>query len=202
MTKTPENTTDSALQAEIDRLRGKNTELLAELKAAKAAATDAQTALEAAHGERDAALADVRALRLDKPVAALLADVAVDADLFAQLFARHFTFAVAEDGGVVIHDTDGNPAQVQEPGSVTTGGNARTTRPDERSAAGKARPATFTAADVEALARATPDAGKFAALIPDRASGGGATGSRGGSVPAPSTPAQPAASPASPYGLR
>ncbi|WP_434026179.1 hypothetical protein [[Pseudomonas] boreopolis] len=201
MTNLPETTTE-ALQAEIDALRAKNAELLAELKAAKAKATDAQAALEAAQGERDAALADVRALRLDQPVAAVLDDVAVDGELFGQLFARHYQFALGDDGRVIILDAKGEPAMVREPDTVVTGGN-KGGRPEERRTPGKVRPATFTAGDVRLLAEGTPDAERFVRLYAVRANGGGGPGP-GYRDLSPTGPAgKPEAQPApSPFGLR
>lgn len=205
MSETPNPATADALQAEVDRLRTKNGELLVELKAAKAAATDAQAALDAAQGERDAAVADARFLRLDAPVAALLGDVAVDADLFGQLFARHYRFALDDAGAVVILNAEGEPATVTEPGEVTYQKDHRgrptatvvSRKPD------KVRPATFTAGDVRKLAEASGDADKFARLLPVHASGGGASGSQawppsptGDNAPAPAQAAP------SPYGLR
>lgn len=204
MSETPETTTE-ALQAELEALRTKNVELLAELKAAKAGAKDAQAALEAAHGERDAALADVRALRLDAPVARALEEVALDGELFHAMFGRHYSFDLDEHGAIVILDKDGNRAMVTEPETVTTGGNKRSERQAEQRTPGKERAARFDADDIKLLADACPDADKLKTVtIGTRASGGGALGSRpGGSVPTTggSDKATEAAAP-SPFGLR
>ncbi len=201
MTENTDTTTD-ALQGEVERLRAKNAELLAELKAAKSTANESQTALEVACSERDAAAGEVRALRLDGPVSALLADVAVDADLFAQVFARHYRFDLDADGRVAILDAEGKPAMVTDIAAVHTGGNARHERPQTHPSAGKPRPATFTAADVRKLAESSTDADAFGHLLAgSRASGGGAIGVRGSTVAA--NTAKPGAAPvASPYGLR
>lgn len=206
MTNPSDNTpeaTPEALQAEIQALRAKNVQLLAELKAAKAAATDAAAALEAMQGERDAAVADARALRLDGPVAALVADVAVDGELFRTLFDKHYRFALDDKGAVVILDSEGKPAMVTEPGTVTTGGNARTKRPEEVRTPGKTRPAAFTADDVRLLCDATPDADRFnRVIVGSRASDGGAASpGRPGAWAAPATPAAPQPAP-QPFGLR
>lgn len=205
MSETPTNTpeaTPEALLAEIQALRAKNVQLLAELKAAKAAATDATAAQEALQAERDAALADARALRLDGPVAALVADVAVDAELFRTLWDRHYRFALDDKGAVVILDAEGQPAMVTEPGSLHLGGNARTKGPEDVRKPGKTRPAAFTADDVRLLAEATPDADRFRrVIVGSRASDGGAA-SPGSLAHVTPHPAQPAAAPAQPFGLR
>lgn len=204
MTKTPETTTE-ALQAELEALRDKNVELLAELKAAKATAKAAQASVEAAQAERDAALADVRALRLDAPVARALEEVALDAELFHAMFGRHYSFDLDEHGAIVILDKDGNRAMVTEPETVTTGGNKRSERQAEQRTPGKERAARFDADDIKLLADACPDADKLKTVtIGTRASGGGALGSRpGGSVPTTGGSDKPteAAAP-SPFGLR
>ena len=198
----PADTTTEALQGEIERLRAKNAELLGELKAAKATATESQTALDAACSERDAARAEVRGLRLDAPVAGLLRDVAIDADLFGQVFARHYRFELDDNGRVAILDAEGNPATVVDAGTLHTGGNARQERSQTALTKGKPRPATFTAEDVRKLAEATPDAEAFShLLIGSRASGGGASGARGGLLSPSATTPQPKPA-ASPYGLR
>lgn len=204
MSETPETTTE-ALQAELEALRDKNVELLAELKAAKATAKAAQASVEAAQAERDAALADVRALRLDAPVARALEEVALDAELFHAMFGRHYSFDLDEHGAIVILDKDGNRAMVTEPETVTTGGNKRSERQAEQRTPGKERAARFDADDIKLLADACPDADKLKTVtIGTRASGGGALGSRpGGSVPTTGGSDKPteAAAP-SPFGLR
>lgn len=198
----PIQDTPEALLAEVQTLRTKNVELLAELKAAKTGRTDTQAELAALQAERDAALAEVRSLRLDGPVAATLADIAIDAELFGQLFGRHYTFALNDSGAIVITNAEGTPAMVTEPDAVSTGGNKRHEKPREVRTPGKARPARFDADDIRALALATADAEKFKHMLPHRASGGGADGRPG--LPAAQhttkpTPEQPAPSP---YGLR
>lgn len=198
----PSDTTTEALQSEIERLRAKNAELLGELKAAKASATEAQEAAAATGAELDVTRAEVRSLRLDAPVASLLGDVAIDADLFAQVFGRHYRFDLDDQNRVAIFDQDGNPATVVDTPPMVSGGNARSQRPNTQQAAGTPRPATFTAADVRKLAESSPDAEAFGRLlVGSRASGGGAIGVRGGNATA--STAKPDATPAaSPYGLR
>ncbi|PBS11934.1 hypothetical protein CMZ82_12415 [Lysobacteraceae bacterium NML93-0792] len=201
MTNPPDTTTE-ALHNEIERLRAKNAELLGELKAAKATATEAQEAAAATGAELEATRAEVRSLRLDAPVASLLGDVAIDADLFGQVFARHYRFELDADGRVAILDAEGKPAMVADSAPLHTGGNARTQKPDAQQAQAKPRPAMFTAADVRKLAESSPDAEAFARLlVGSRASGGGAIGVRGATATAAT--AKPDATPAaSPYGLR
>lgn len=209
MSETPENTPEAtieALQAELERLRTKNVELLAELKTAKATATDAQAALDALQGERDAALADVRALRLDGPVGRALADVSVDAELFGQMFGRHYKFALDDNGAIVILDKDGNPAIAKEPDVVTYAKDhrGRPTRSEASRTPGKERPARFPD-DVALLAQGTPDAEKFEHLfVRSRASGGGAPGSPAplSTMPPPSDKPAPAAPPQPQFGIR
>ncbi len=198
----PPDTTTEALQSEIERLRAKNAELLGELKAAKASATDAQTAAETVTAERDAARAEVRALRLDEPVNGLLRDVAVDADLFAQVFGRHYRFDLDDQNRIAIFDQDGNPATVVDMPPTVSGGNARSQRPNTQQTAGTRRPATFTADDVRKLAEASPDAESFGRLLAgSRASGGGASGMRGGVAPVVTAKPDTSAAP-QPFGIR
>lgn len=205
MSETPTNTpeaTPEALQTEIQALRAKNVQLLAELKAVKAAATDATAALEAMQGERDAAVADVRALRLDAPVAALVADVAVDGELFRTLFDKHYRFDLDDNGAVVILDSEGKPAMVTEPGSITTGGNHRSKRPEDVRTPGKTRPAAFTADDVRLLCDATPDKARFDRVLIGSLASDGGNASPGHPGPAAAKPAQATAATSQPFGLR
>src|SRR5690606_3235525 len=104
------------------------------------------------------------------------------ADVFAALFGRHYRFELGESGPVIL-TADGEPA----------------TLPDKDGT----RPANFTEADVYALVDACASAGVLASVtVASRASGCGASGSRGG-IPAPSgQPAQPAEPAPSPYGLK
>ena len=201
---TPPETTTEALQVEIEALRTKNVELLAELKTAKAAAKEAQDALATLQGERDAAVADVRALRLDGPVARVLDEVAVDPELFRTLWDKHYTFALDDAGAVAIFDKDGNVATVTEGGSTTTGGNRRGKRPETTRVLGKERPARFTAEDVRLLCDASPDKPRFDHVLRGFSGyGGGAVGNynpRALAAAVSATTDTPAAP--SPFGLR
>ena len=169
--------TDTNTNDELQALRDKNVQLLDEVKRAKAAAKEAQAALDALQAERDAAVADVRALRLDGPVDALMDAVSIDAELYRSIFGRHYQFAMDDTGAVVIQDSEGKPATIGKGDS--------------------ARPATTSPADVIELAAATPDAEKLQRLR--HPSGGGAVESR--RVTIPKTEAKPVEAP-SPYGLR
>ncbi len=92
MTNPTENT--PADPAEIDRLRAHSTQLLGELKAAKAKVTSLQAQLATATEERDAARQEVRTLRL-APARTLLEHVALPgtADIVAKMLEqRGYTF--------------------------------------------------------------------------------------------------------------
>ncbi|MGO1541406.1 MAG: hypothetical protein ACTHXB_07225 [Luteimonas sp.] len=203
----------AALQKEIEALRAKNKELLGKLRAAKdagnAAATGlqeaqegAQAAQEALQAERDALADEVRRLRLDGPVAALVADLAIDGDLFRHLFDKHYRFVLADDGSPAIVDGEGNPAQVKEPDVVRKIGKPGTSGYREEVTAGKARPARFTSEDVVLLCDGTPDKDRFAhVLVASRADGGGAVGSKG-LQPGPSPIPKPDKPKPQPFGLR
>lgn len=202
--------TPEALQAEIDALRAKNVELLAELKAAKAAKVEAIDALDAARtsqetaeAARDAAMGEARALRLDGPVAALLADVAVDAEMFHLLWDKHYRFDLDANGAVVILDAEGNPAMLTESAWTRTSGKRGRSDYREEHIPAKTRPAAFTAADIRALCDASPDSNKFNHVL--RGTGSGGSGAPSSSSRTIYTPPkddgdQPPRSPA--FGLR
>ena len=155
MTMTPNNTPEAtleALQAELERLRTKNAELLTELKAAKSTAADALTAQAALQGERDTATAEIRRLSLDHPVEALLELLSVDAEIFRTMLAREFTFALDGDQ-IVILDLQGNRATV--PGRDN-----------------KPRPAELTAEDVCSLCRTSPHSDRYDHVLRGLGSGG------------------------------
>lgn len=203
---TPDTTqaTPEALQREIEALRNKNSELLGKLKAAQSARDEAQTALEAAQATASDMQGQVRALRLDAPVAALLDDIALDAELFQGLFHRHYRFELDDAGAIVILDAEGKPAMVTEPDKVTRSSGSRSKPQEVQRTPGETRPAAFTAEDVRRLAETCPDADKLDhVLIGSRATGCGALGSKGlqRDLPVASNPdrAQP---PKQPYGLR
>lgn len=179
MSKTTENTDPG----EVERLRTHNTELLAELKAAKAKATTLQGQLTTATEERDAARSDLRALRLDAPVRELLERIALPGttDVLAQMIAaRGITFEL--DGEqIVIRDAAGNPATVIDP--------AKRNAP-----ASKPRPAKFEAHDLTLLMteEGLPEAARHTLaqafprfIVGTHASGGGSTGGAGANAPAP-----------------
>lgn len=170
-------------QKEIEALRAKNIELLGKLKKVQGERDTAQTALEAATGERDNALGAVKALKLDQPVAAMLERVSLAPELFAAQWSKEYTFAMTDDG-IAIHDLDGNPAIVT----------------DDK---GKPRSAQFTEGDINLLCDQSPHKAIFDhVVIGSRASGGGASGSRGSGASFPTgKPGKPSPSP-SPYGLR
>lgn len=204
-TPTPDdkpNATPEALQRQIDALRAKNSELLGKLKAAQSARDEAQTALEAAQAAATEAQGQVRALRLDAPVNALLDEIAIDGELFQSLFQRHYRFALDDNGAVVILDTEGKPAMVTEPDRVTHAPGSGGKRHDKITTPGDTRPAAFTANDVRRLAETCPDADKLAhVLVASRADGGGAVGSKG-LQPSPAPVPKPDKPQPQPFGLR
>ncbi|KAF1693391.1 hypothetical protein [Pseudoxanthomonas koreensis] len=180
MTNPTENT--PADPAEIDRLRAHSTQLLGELKAAKAKVTSLQAQLATATEERDAARQEVRTLRL-APARTLLEHVALPgtADIVAKMLEqRGYTFDLEGDE-IVVRDAEGNPATVIDPKSQ------------------KARAAKLDAADLTLLmteegkpeSERHPLAQTFARfIVGSKASGGGAAGGSG--TTAPAAPAKPA----------
>lgn len=172
------------LTKELESLRAHNAELLADLKKAKAKAKELGEQLEAVTAERDQAHAAVQATKLDQPVAELLARVSLAPEAFGTMFRQDgYTFALDGDQ-VVIRDKYGNVPTLK----------------DDK---GKPRPAQFTADDVAALAEASPRRSEYMHVLKahSQASGGGATGSRGG-LPAPQQKAaEPKPAPVS-FGLR
>lgn len=181
--------------AELERLRTHSANLLHELKESKAKVADLRTQLDSANSERDAAMADVRSLRLDEPVNRMLEDIAMPgtANVLARvLHERGYCFEL--DGTEpAIRDAEGKPAMVIDP---ATSKSAPPSKP---------RPAKFDTEDLKLLMTEAgkPEAERHA-LVPTfdrfiavRASGGGATGSGGKPNAAPTTPDKPATSPAS-----
>lgn len=161
MTK-PTEATPEALASELESLRAHNAELLADLRKAKDSAKDAQAALQAAETARDEAHDRYQRAALRVPVERLTDSETLDGPFFRDLFARHYTFALDADDRVVIHDLDGNPATVPDKEGKTE------------------RPAAFTRDDIVALCAKTPATAMFdRVLIGSRASGGGASGSKG-----------------------
>ena len=185
MTNPTENT--PADPAEIDRLRAHSTQLLGELKAAKAKVTSLQAQLATATEERDAARQEVRTLRL-APARTLLEHVALPgtADIVAKMLEqRGYTFDLEGDA-VVVRDAEGNPATVIDP-------------PSRNVPNPKARAAKLDAGDLILLmteegkpeAERHPLAQTFARfIVGSKASGGGAAGGSG--TTAPAAPAKPA----------
>jgi hypothetical protein len=187
-----ENTPDPG---ELERLRAHAADLLRELKEAKAKNADLRAQLDAANSERDAAVADVRALRLDAPVNRMLEEIASPgtAPLLAQLLTtRGYRFDLDGTAPVIL-DAEGKPATVIDPAASK---NAPPSKP---------RPAKFDAEDLKLLMTEAgkPEAERHA-LVPTfnrfivvKASGGSATGSGGKPNATPATPEKPAPKPAS-----
>ena len=193
MSNPAENNASDA--AELERLRAHNTQLLSELKTTKTKATDLQTQLSAVNGERDAALTEVRSLRLDIPVREMLEGIALPgtASVLAQLItARGYSFDL--DGEqITIKDASGNPATVTDPPTSKT------------APASKPRAAKFDADDLKLLMMedGLPQADRHELvktfsqfIVGSRARGGGSQGGAGG-APIPSEKPAPAPTPAS-----
>lgn len=197
MTKTTENPADPN---EVERLRSHNAELLTELKAAKAKATTLQSQLSATTDERDAALAQLRTLRLDDPVRELLNEIAQPGttDVVARMLQERGIVFDLEGDEIVVRDGDGNPAAVIDP-------------PTRNAPAPKPRPAKFDASDLKLLmteegkpeAERHPLAQAFPRLmVGSKASGSGSTGGAGRHSPtAPATPAAAAVPAPKTFGL-
>lgn len=105
MTDTAHDTDNDS--AEIERLRAKNAELLAELKTFKTKATESGSEVETLR-------AQVEEYRLHRPVADLLGKVLVASKYSAAELAEHFKFELNEAGEIEMRDTEGKPVQVTE----------------------------------------------------------------------------------------
>ncbi|QIB66972.1 hypothetical protein [Kineobactrum salinum] len=161
--KTPE-------QQEIETLREHNADLLADLKKVRKKLAEAVEHSEALSTERDTAQGDLRRLMLEKPVNAMLDRVAVLPKHFRTEFeSRGYRFEL-DNENVVIRDTEGNPAMIDD------------------------REATFTEADIKDLVlegwkpekERSDHVENFAKLvIGSRASGGVGTGTGHAPKPAP-----------------
>lgn len=199
MTKTTENGSNNpADAAEIERLRAHSTQLLGELKAAKAKATTLQDQLTATTEQRDALQQEIRTLRL-APAHALLEQIGLPgtANMLANMLKeRGYTFDLDGDE-IVPRDAEGNPATVTDP-------------PSRDNPAPKPRAARLVAADLILLmteegkpeAERHPLSKTFARfIVGSRASGGGASGGAGTIQQPP--PSKPAAKPSAPqaFGL-
>ncbi|PNS07835.1 hypothetical protein [Solilutibacter silvestris] len=174
-------------QIEIERLRTHNAALLDELKGLKADNKRLGDELTTAHGERDAALAQVESFAVGDPVKRMLDDVSPCPDLMKHLLDREgYTFA-RENGAIVMRDRDSNIPKIMD---GTT----------ERDMA-------FTAADLWAvlgephklLEQRSEVAREFAFTFKAPAVNGGGAGPSHGRVtypPAPTPAPTPTASPA------
>lgn len=171
---------------EIARLRAHSAELLADLKKAKARATELEEALQEAQGARDKAAADLKALRVDQPVAQMLERVAMPnaGELFLAQWAKEYQFADSETG-VCIRDKDGEPVLIKD-------------------ADGKEREAQFTEADIRAVVDKSQNKAAFDHItVASHATGGGAHGFRGGSASvSPHKGKEGNSAPAPRFGLR
>lgn len=196
MTKTTENAPDPG---EVERLRTHKDNLLGELKAERAKNTALQAQLTTATEERDAARAEVRAMRLDGPVRKMLEEIAMPgtADVLARMITERGIQFDLDGEEIVIRDAAGNPATVIDPPTRTV-------------PASKPRPAKFEAGDLMLLMteEGVPEAERHTLsqafprfIVGSHASGGGSSGGAGPS--APTSPAKPTPKPSAPkaFGL-
>ena len=101
MTDNTENT------EELERLRTKNAELLAELKKVKAD-RDALSITVESHAT------EIADFKVKKPVEALLDKLLVASKYSGQELAEHFTFALNDAGVLEMRDAEGQPVTVTE----------------------------------------------------------------------------------------
>lgn len=142
---------------ELEKLRAKRDELLGEVKALKAKNAELESARAEAVTRADAAEGEVRRVRLDEPVEAVLGDLfTVRLKHVLPEIREHFDFALGEDGEISFTTKDGEP--------VTIGSGSG------------AREAGFTADDVRAALVAH---GAFDEIL--RAPGAGGSGKPPGS---------------------
>lgn len=113
---------------ELERLRAHNTQLLAELKEAKADAKRLSGELQAAQEARDATGAQLRAMTIGQPVAAMLERISTAPDVLQIMLEKHgFRFEL-EDGRIVMRDRDGNVPEILEGATKTSEGTRRAVR--------------------------------------------------------------------------
>ena len=175
--KTDEN---AQLTAEIDRLRLKNAELLDELKRTKTKST-------AESEEVQALRAEVRGLRLEKPLDEMLAELFVISPRLARMeLEQHYEFELDEAGEIVMLDKQGQPVTVTEPAK-------------DRYSDPISRPVGFNSEDLRKHLIQRGDLDTI--LRGSRASGGGASTSRHTEYRAPEEP-KPTHTPKTGFGLR
>jgi len=145
---------------ELDRLRQKNAELLAELKRVKAKSNENADELESLRQQ-------VRELRLDKPLEAMLEDLFLVSPRLARgELAEHYQFDLDETGAIVMLDTEGERVMLEEPAKD------QYSRPTKR-------PLEFNREDLSKVL----GSGKWDHILRgSRATGGGASGSRSGGI--------------------
>jgi hypothetical protein len=180
---TDDNTTDAG---EVDRLKAKVRELLAENRQGKDRIRELTEATSAQQ-------ARLRVYEIDGPVDHMFADVAMPGatDAFSALFGQHYRFEAADGGQLVIRDLQGQPVTLP----AIPGMKGREVE----------REARATVEDLRALVDLPDLRGKFAAItLASRASGGGAGGHAGGPGPVLRAPRKPSGDqkPQPPLGLR
>jgi hypothetical protein len=190
---TPEEALNDRLQEEIESLRNHNTELLAELKAAKTTAKQLTTQVETLTGERDQAVTTLQEETVSRPARALIERMSNLPEYFEAEFKKRGYQFVHTAQGIVIHDAEGNVPLLQDHEGTAP------------------RPCNFTAADLSTLvmerwkpaAERHPSADTFASMVrAPHISGGGARDSGpGGRGPSPAAPTPAAPSPPA-LGLR
>jgi hypothetical protein len=183
MTDTTDNTMDTG---EVDRLRAKLRELLAEnrqLKDRNRELTEATTAQQAR----------LRVYEIDGPVEHIIAEVALTGaeEPFKAMLAQYVRFEAADGGQLLMRDTKGEPVILPK----VPGKKGREMD----------REARATVDDLRAVVDLPDLRNKFAAItLASRASGGGAGGQAGGPGPVLREPRKPSGDqkPQPPLGLR
>ena len=106
------DTTNDTTAAELTSLREHNARLLTELKEARTATKQAEAERDALRVERDTAQGELNAIRLDRPVAAMIESIAVDgaASAVQALIKASGRGFELRDGQVVPIGADGEPA--------------------------------------------------------------------------------------------
>ena len=169
-----DNADNNADAQELERLRTKNAELLAELKKVKAERDGLTTRVEA----QDTEITDYK---FNKPVADLLSKVLVSSKYSSQELAEHFTFALNDAGVLEMRDLEGKQVEVSEKVDGKT-----VTRP-------------IKCEEDEVWRYLAHDYGKLNHIVRSSgASGGGASGSRS----TPSAPQSRSEQKPSEFGLR
>ena len=107
--------TTEQLQEELDKLKDKNTQLLAEKRKAQTERDELAERLASVEQERDTVAGKYHHLTVEMPRQDILESVAVDgaADLLWRELTHHYDVVRAEDGQDVLHDKEGQPLEIK-----------------------------------------------------------------------------------------